>query len=84
MVALGEDLKKKMSRHGDGDQTLCRVSRHHSAKALPSVRFLALGKEIFADKFFAECHTRQSLCRVGLSLCRVCSTLGKEGASCSE
>lgn len=54
MVALGEDLKKKMSRHGDGDQTLCRVSRHHSAKALPSVRFLALGKEIFTDKFFAE------------------------------
>jgi len=27
----------------------------HSAKALPSARQAALGKEFFADEFFAEC-----------------------------
>jgi len=27
----------------------------HSAKALPSARQVALGKEFFADEFFTEC-----------------------------
>ena len=32
---------------------LCRVLTWHSAKALPSVRYIALGKEPFADKSYA-------------------------------
>jgi hypothetical protein len=59
--------------------------------SLPSAREKALGKEGFADalfakpslpsatlgKAFAECHTRQSLCRVFLRLRRVLQALGK-------
>ena len=62
-------------------------------KDFAECRFLALGKEIFADKIFAEiplpsaalgkafaeCGTRQSLCRVHGWLCRVPPALGKEG-----
>ena len=33
----------------------CRVLTWHSAKALPSTRYGALGKETFADGFFADC-----------------------------
>ena len=32
---------------------LCRVLTWHSAKALPSARYIALGKEPFADKSYA-------------------------------
>ena len=62
-------------------------------KDFAECRFLALGKEIFADKVFAErplpsaalgkafaeYGTRQSLCRVLAWLCRVPPALGKEG-----
>ena len=34
---------------------LCRVSDWHSAKPLPSARYNALGKEVFADKLFTKC-----------------------------
>ena len=33
---------------------LCRVLPWHSAKALPSARYIALGKEPFADKSYAD------------------------------
>ena len=33
---------------------LCRVSDWHSTKPLPSARYNALGKEVFADKLFTE------------------------------
>jgi hypothetical protein len=32
---------------------LCRVLSWHSAKSLPSARQKTLGKEVFADEFFA-------------------------------
>jgi hypothetical protein len=58
---------------------------------LPSAREKVLGKEVFADalfaepslpsvtlgKAFAECYTRQSLCRVFLRLRRVLQALDK-------
>ena len=33
----------------------CRMLTWHSIKALPSARYVALGKETFADGFFADC-----------------------------
>ena len=33
----------------------CRVLTWHSAKALPSAQYVALGKETFADGFFVDC-----------------------------
>jgi hypothetical protein len=56
---------------------LCRVLSGTRQRGLPSDREKALGKEGFADVLFAECHTRQSLCRVFLRLCRVLQALGK-------
>ena len=64
---------------------LCRVPSWHSGNPLPSARHAALGKEAFAvkgyadsslpsatlGKDFAECSTRQRLCRVQSLLCRV-------------
>jgi hypothetical protein len=68
---------------------------------LPSAREKVLGKEVFADalfaepslpsvtlgKAFAECYTRQSLCRVFLRLRRVLPALGEEvdsGSACTN
>ena len=52
-------------------------------KDFAECRFFALGKEIFADKIFAE-STRQSLCRVLGWLCRVPPALDKEGVYSCE
>jgi hypothetical protein len=54
----------------------------HSAKmdSLPSAAWKTLGK----DNLFAECHTRQSFCRVFLRLRRVLQTLVKAIDSGSE
>jgi hypothetical protein len=64
---------------------LCRVLPGTRQTSLPSAREKALGKEGFADAlcraFFAECDTRQSLCRVFLRLCRVLRALGKAHVS---
>ena len=49
---------------------LCRVPRL-SAKSLPSARNPTLGKDPFAVGGFAECNTRQRVCRVQTGLCRV-------------
>jgi hypothetical protein len=52
---------------------------------LPSAREKVLGKEVFADALFAECYTRQSLCRVFLRLRRVLPALGEDvdsGSAC--
>jgi hypothetical protein len=66
-MALGKEFFLKK------EKILCRVLlTWHLAKRpselmadffLPSAD-VALGKETFADGFFAECGTRQSLCRV--------------------
>ena len=60
---------------------LCRVFFRHSAKALPSARQKTLGKVCLPSKIcrvsFAECYTRQTLCRVFFRLCRVPLALGK-------
>jgi len=53
----------------------------HSATSLPSVRQKTLGKLAFADTGFAECNTRQTLCRVFLGHCRVPPALGKPPVS---
>jgi hypothetical protein len=68
---------------------LCRVLSGTRQRGLPSAREKALDKECFADAlfaepFFAECHTRQSLCRVFLRLRRVLRSLGKAIDSGSE
>ena len=55
-------------------------------QSLPRACHVALGKEFFAESFFAESHvagSRQSLCRRLLGLCRGLPTLGKEGGSSS-
>jgi len=56
-------------------KNICRVYFGHSAKSLPSVRQKTLGKVCLPIKIyqvsFAECHTRQTLCRVFFRLCRV-------------
>jgi hypothetical protein len=54
-----------------------RVLTWHSAKVLPSVGYVRLGKKPFADRFFNECGTWQSLCRVP-------QTLGKAAGSSSD
>jgi hypothetical protein len=78
---------------------LCRVLPGTRQTSLLSAREKAPGKEGFADalfaepslpsatfgKAFAECDTRQSLCRVFLRLCRVLRALGKapvSGSAC--
>ena len=43
-----------------------------------------LRRHFFYRVRFAECHTRQTLCRVQKGLCRVYSTLGKQGQSGSD
>ena len=58
----------------------------HSAKGFPSV---TLGKEhtvatVLANSVFAECYTRQTLCRVFFGLCRVSVAHGKTTVSGSE
>jgi hypothetical protein len=53
---------------------------------------VAVGKATFADQGFADCSLptatwlcgRQSLCRLGLSLCRPGQAVGKEAFSCSD
>jgi hypothetical protein len=51
---------------------ICRVQN-----ALPEAFYRAPGKDVFADGFFAGGSTRQRLCRVQSSLCRVFSAPGK-------
>jgi hypothetical protein len=77
-------------RRRDGGFSLSSTT-WHSVKSVPSAREKVLSKEGFADvlcaepslpsvtlgKGFAECDTRQRLCRVFFRLCRVLQTLGK-------
>jgi hypothetical protein len=74
---------------------LCRVLSGTRQTSLSSAREKVLGKDDFADalyvepsllsatldKAFAECDTRQSLCRVFLRLCQVLQALSKGGDS---
>jgi hypothetical protein len=53
----------------------CRVLPGTRQTSLPSAREKVLDKEVFADALFAECYTRQSLCRVFLRLRRVLQAL---------
>jgi len=65
----------------------CRRYLWPSAKSLPRVCHLALGKDFFAESSFAESHvadSRQRLCRKLLGLCRGLPALGKEGGSSSR
>ena len=63
------------------EKNVCRVYFGHSAKSLPSARQKTLGKVYLTIKIhrvsFAECDTRQTLCRVFFRLCRVLVALGK-------
>jgi hypothetical protein len=77
---------------------LCRVLPGTRQTSLPSAREKVLDKEGFTDalfaepslpsvtlgKSFAECHTRQSLCRVFLSLRRLFRALDKGPVSGSD
>jgi hypothetical protein len=81
-----------------GKDTVSITRRRNGRFSLPSAREKVLGKEGFADalftepslpsvtlgKAFAECDTRQSLCRVFLRLCRVLWALGKALVSGSD
>jgi hypothetical protein len=88
----GHSAKPPSPSHGAVTAAfLCRVLPGTWQRGLPSAREKALGKEGFADalfaepslpsvtlgKAFAECHTRQSLCRVFLRFRRVLQALGK-------
>ena len=62
-------------------KNVCRVYFGHSAKSLPSVRQKTLGNVCLPIKIhrvsFAECDTRQTLCRVFFRFYRVPGALGK-------
>ena len=82
----------KPAVRADGATWLCRLLAWQLAKALPTVCHVAVGKSAFADPGFADCSLptatwlcgRQSLCRLGLCLCRPGQAVGKEAFSCSE
>ena len=71
---------------GQRPSILCRVQAWHSAKPLPSARDLTLGlyREKVRRSLFAECCTRQRICRVHGCLCRVHGALSKACGCCSE
>ena len=81
----------KPAVRADGATWLCRLLAWQLAKALPTVCHVAVGKSAFADPGFADCSLptatwlcgRQSLCRLGLCLCRPGQAVGKEAFSCS-
>jgi hypothetical protein len=93
---LGKAAVSVTRRHNG--RFFCRVLSNTRQRVLPSAREKALGKEGFADalfaepslpsvtldKAFAECNTRQRLCRVFLRLRRVLQALGKAIDSGSE
>ena len=82
----------KPAVRADGATWLCRLLAWQLAKDLPTVCHVAVGKSAFADPGFADCSLptatwlcgRQSLCRLGLCLCRPGQAVGKEAFSCSE
>jgi hypothetical protein len=68
---------------------LCRVLPGTRQTSLPSAREKStqqrrLCRCTVCRALFAECDTRQSLCRVFLRLCQVLQALGKAGDSSSE
>ena len=81
----------KPAVRADGATWLCRLLAWQLAKDLPTVCHVAVGKSAFADPGFADCSLptatwlcgRQSLCRLGLCLCRPGQAVGKEAFSCS-
>ena len=81
----------KPAVRADGATWLCRLLAWQLAKDLPTVCHVAVGKSAFADPGFADCSLptatwlcgRQSLCRLGLCLCRPGQAVGKETFSCS-
>ena len=82
----------KPAVRADGATWLCRLLAWQLAKDLPTVCHVAVGKSAFADPGFADCSLptatwlcgRQSLCRLGLCLCRPGQAVGKEAFSCSD
>ena len=82
----------KPAVRADGATWLCRLLAWQLAKALPTVCHVAVGKSAFADPGFADFSLltatwlcgRQSLCRLGLCLCRPGQAVGKEAFSCSD
>jgi hypothetical protein len=67
----------------DGDFSL-PSTKWHSTNSLSSARQKVLGKEAVADVQFAECYTRQSVCKVFSRFCRVPKALGIGAVSGSE
>jgi hypothetical protein len=84
---LGKDAVS-VTRHRNGRFSLPSAP-WHSANLFAeyprkSTRQRRLCRCTVCRAFFAECHTRQSLCRVFLRLCRVLRALGKASVSGSE
>ena len=78
---------RQRNRRRDGRFSLPSVSgalgKAFAECPIKYTRQRVLCRSIFCRVCFAECHTRQRLCRVQYSLCRVPQALGKEPESSS-
>jgi len=79
---------RQRNRRRDGRFSLPSVSgalgKAFAECPIKYTRQRVLCRSIFCRVCFAECHTRQRLCRVQYSLCRVPQALGEEPESSSE
>ena len=79
---------RQRNRRRDGRFSLPSVSgalgKAFAECPIKYTRQRVLCRSIFCRVCFAECHTRQRLCRVQYSLCRVPQALGKEPESSSD
>ena len=89
-VALSKEffLKKNYTASADGVKSLpsARTTLGKAFAECPkfSTRQSSLYRKGIRRRLFAECCTRQRLCRVQSCLCRVQQAFGKEPASSSE